>query len=827
MLKVVIKAPANHDWVDHAGNPINELVFSKESERQYVSGHYSIESYGQLDRNIDDFRKSPLQSLSDWEISLPSVFSSKDGSFKTIDLLYWLEAKNEEMEKNFDLTGSEVILYDGEDSIFQCVVNSTATSGLRSDIRFSERLGSPEIKASFFPTVIGEASVDRWQVQIIKNFHRFRLIISDRLVSVSQFYIYMEKSSKYIPVEFASSVNEVRSDSKYISNTWIELAPPVERVAQIDELMPNDLIVIKDNQKALETLMTKIRPSWNEKETLSTPDIISIGGEKYFNSFNPHEFAEAWSSYIWTDENTADSGYALGRTDPRGMVRAQPYESRVGVNMVTDTVNIKFKVEYPINDMVTGPCVSSSAFYSGVRTRGNLQSMRDISEEYSSRVLSEDEWEQVPTIKIISHDANFYLDLNFPIDLPSKAKVTGMKLWSRLRFNTSNLFFIRLYIEQNEVAYFSCPGTGENSWSYAWNLSMEKLENESIADLGKIRMKLEPFNYSDIWLQIAGLRLALDVEMPLEDVNALYASGTLFDPPPPGEVPSNSVAKSVQELLAATQIDSAFLPEVKAIEPLNEVQYGNVMRNESALLRDKLRSLAAESGTLIKFSPDANKIILKSVSRMHPHESKLIELKAFVLSNNMYSFKMESPYRNDIASGVVISWGKNVITGKYEHILEINGQGAYKDGVSYNLDSQWNSVLNQLQKGLGSVKNLNTEWIMNWEGAEIMAYDYLCWNCAPLRKAQAECITSEIPADVDIGEFVQFDLPGYPPKFALTSWIVTGMHNDLDKYITTIELLEVWDMPAVSENRYLLLENGKNILLEDSEKIKLEKISDG
>jgi len=812
MLRVVIKAPTGRTWLDHAGNRIYELEFSRNNEAQYVAGHYAIESFGKLDRNIEDFRKSPLQSLSDWDISLPSVFSSKDYQTKTIDLLYWIEAKNEAAGIDFDLTGSEAILYDGDNEIYKCVVSSTSTSNLRTDIRFSESMGSPEINTGFFPTVAGSATVGKWQVQIEQDHQRFKLIISNRDVIISGFYIYMENSKEYIPIEFASSAEMVSS----LAGRWIELAPPSDTIVKIPPITPGAGIYIPTppgDGDAKKAFMSKIRPTWLDNDTSPDPDLISIGGEMLFehDTFMRHEYAEAWSSFFWEEQ------YVLGRTNPNSGFSGD-YGKNLPVRVATDTVNIKFHVEYPIESMVTGPNPYRN---DGYETRGNIQTMRDISLEYNNRLLSESEWERVPTIKFNRwRPLPFELRLKFPIDLPSKAKVVGVRLSWRIRhFQTSK---ISLHLGDKSKLLLLDSNHG-SEWIETTDLSDDIL----ISDLEDIRWIFPLTTESEGICQIAGFRLALDLELPLEEVKALYVDGKYFNTQQPDEAESgNSVVRSVQMLLSAANIyDYDVIPEGQ----LNDAQYGNIMRNESFKLREKLRSLAAESGIMIKFSKSTSKkeIILKSVSRMHTHKQIEMDLSVLVLVNNIYNFKMESPDRNDIASSVVISWGKNILTGNYEHTFEANAQGLYTDGHTLVPSGKWGVVIEQLKKGLGTAKNLNTEWIMDWEGAEIMAYDYLCWNCAPLRKAQAECITSNIPPTVDIGEFLQFDLPGYPPKFHETLWVVTGMHDDLDKHVTTIELLEAWNMPTVPDNRYLLMENGNNILLEDSSKIKLEKISDG
>jgi len=723
-------------------------------------------------------------------------------------------------------------------------------------------MGSPEINASFFPTVVGEVELDRWQVQIIKDFNLISIVYSDRpMLHNPSFYIYMKESKEYIPVK----INLPSDNITWSGGMRVELKPPLELVAHISRLDPYDFISIDfSSWGSLQQIMAKLRPYWakpsvGDKEPSLNPDTVIVGGQQD----SDRESAEAWSSFFWPSSSSPDFGsYILGRTKPNQIVLPPPGSEAIPIGIATDVIGIKLHMESPIESMVTSQRDMDYNHNNGnfaavydedddvVQTRGNLQTMRDISAEYTDRPLSENEMKVVPTIRFRASvstigftSRKFHLDLNFSFDSSlSKAKVIGGKLSFRVIHANPVKFQFALPSSDHSIgAYESITSDGAR-WIDR-NLVLS-LVNATVSDFENLKLDFsspipinEHYNERNTTLSIAGIRLSLDLEMPLEDVDALYASGKFYDTNPQPQPTGNSIAQSVRDLIDAVKIDYT----VNVISQLNEAQYGTAIRNESALLRDKLRSLAAESGTLIKFSQTSNEVILQSISRMQPHTPIEIDLFSFVLTNNIYSFKMESPDKNDIASSVVISWGKDAVTGKYNHIFEVNATGVYSDGSFINPDPKWDPVLSQLQKNasnnLGTAKNLETEWIMDQNGAEIMAYDYLCWNCTPLRKAQAECIMPKIkeivkiidgqPHKVDIGEFVRFDLPGYPPKFHNTSWVVTGMYDDLDKHVTTIEVLEAWNMPAVPENRYLLMENGKNILLEDSEKIKLEKISNG
>jgi len=861
MLKVLIKAPPNSNWSDHARNKINELVFSKKNESQYKSGHYALESYGKLDRTIEDFRKSPLQSQSDWSISIPSVFSSKDGSFKTIDLLYFLEWVNEEANKNFDLTGCEAILYDDDNPLFKCVVTSTATTSLRSDIRFSESLGNPEIIAGDFSTAVGGASVDRWKVLIQKEQWGYRIVPSDTLLSDMKFSIYSEKRNEFVPVVGFYSDKKTESIPKRSGNEYLLWFKNeyITGCGKDNIKLENKSIYIKlesDEISPNSIDLSKFRQSFDSEE-FHPPNNLQLGDNNYFGQVQVPLIAEAWSSYPWSwlegaYPSTSDFYYSLGSINNFSLNFGN--SGLVNIYNINDEMYAKCTIEVPVADVATvvheNYLFDENHYHNWSKdatplTKGSPQALREFSQKGNSiDLIREDEWEKFPMIKFKGYYhlnnpslTNVILHLTFPdLDVPNESIVTGARISVRVRGER-----FELSRGKNGGVLLVKSTTSSPIDASVWHTKAipSKLLNPEISAWREIDVHVVPIEYTigvpaDSWIQIAGIRLSVDVLIPIDKVKALYVEGTPFNPSQPGEGgrSGETIKDSVKTLLNKAGVADF---EVKTPENFNDaVKYGTVL-SRNTTLRDKLRSLAAETWTLIKFSPSKGAIELQSVSRAQPViKPKFIDISAFVLSNNMYSFKMESPHRGDIASEVVISWGRNTITDKYEHTFKVNSSGAYKDGSPFDLNKgylkgKWDSVIRQLEKqnGLGTTKNIDTEWIINLEGAEIMAYNYLCWNCAPLRKAQAECITSMIPPEIDIGSFVSFALPGYPPKFAETTWVVTGIQNDLDAKTSSLELLEAWDIPAVPPNRFLLLENGKNILLENSEKIKLEGISNG
>jgi len=327
---------------------------------------------------------------------------------------------------------------------------------------------------------------------------------------------------------------------------------------------------------------------------------------------------------------------------------------------------------------------------------------------------------------------------------------------------------------------------------------------------------------------VGSFRLDISAQYQL-DLKNLYVSGKLRTQSSAGASETGLTVKPVVETLLAMGGIKGTVSEVGAPDGLC---YGRVINREAFALRDKLRSLAAESATLIRFNPKANEIFLSDVSLEKDIEPVFIPLSVFLLENNVYSFKMETSERSEILYAVDIHWGKDIETGKYMHTLSVAEAKITQDGYEtepYIEREKWSAVFGKMNqnssRGIGTSKSVDAEWITNWEAAEKFAYNLLRWNCAGLRKANARLIFPELEGlkkTVDIGTFVSFALPGYPEKFSKTTWVVTGRHDDLDSFVTILELLEASGLSATPPNRYLLLEDGANLLYEDGGKIKLE-----
>jgi hypothetical protein len=808
-------------WVDHSGHPIDRLVFSKQYSGQYTPGHYPLESFGSLYRTIDDFKQSPLQCLADWKIRIPSVYSSEAGAFQTVDLFYFLECANED----FNLIGCEAVLLEGGQPVFKGAVNSIASGTGGTTISIGESIGSPEIKKNDLPLVLGNASLQYWPVKITENeMGHDVIVISDRMLDKwNGFHMYLgeKHATKFAPANISGLSDEwkINFSPGHTSATIMSRSSVLALEHDIEIGAP---FAISSNNA-----MGSLRPAVSKE----TPDDCVVGEDGNL------EYLQAWSSRLGVT-----GFYSLGRDIPsrqrhhcageeiRRVERLKTLEVYAYITYVPESLVIN----EPHANPDEFPCTSGnpSAFLQTSKDPGRGE-VGPISEDTHPRFFF--------TGYKNTELATFVV--GFPeLDLPGSA--TFIEVSCHVRF---------CFEGQVALGTLSNPLMGWRSLTGLWvrieiggttknfepvsksdalggkTFFMHFSSTKSVSDLRKMKLSFYyPNSRINGNVTLGGVRLYFNAYMPLGECK-LYASGVIAGTAGSADSSSGeSIIPSVEGLLEAAQVKGY---SVRAIGELNNVEYGSIVSNEAVQFRDKLRELAAESATLVKFAPDKKEFLVKSVSRQFSHEVALIPLDAIVLENGMYSFNMESSHRNDILDGILLSWGKNQETGKYEHSLSVDLRGLFRDGERWDmrgsmLGDKWLPVIEQLKKNGGSnTKSMDCKWVMDWAGAELMAYNCLCWNCAPLRKAQVKCIIPVLrELAADIGDFIHLDLPGYPPKLTNTAWVITGRHDDLDKMASTLELLEAWNMPVISPYRFLLLENGGNILTEAEQNIKLESL---
>ncbi len=841
MHKIEILKPQSASWVDHLGNDIDRLVLSKKYEPNYIPGYYPIQSFGALDRSISDIPERPIQSLTDWTISINSMYSSKDGSFSTIDLVYFLEAKNEELGKEFNLVGCVVCLFDSEEIIFIGVVNAVESSNGIISINVSERIGSPSIAKNPIPLVLGNTSADSslyWPVEITKDdLGAEQIILSQTpLQRFDGLFIYDEKSNRYIECEFENF--KVSADNKRIDFIHDEVTLETN-----SEILPLGIFSF-DNLDA---------------SSLLRPDATQIEPTNYAagtDSFN-REIVQAWSNQA----AAGLSGPMLGRSSDHSARRNHP--TGTPLRRIGSASSMYFYItliDRPISVTETG-AVSDSRFmsYGGKtppsfpRQKGkpaisgtpanflnNFNNSTNSNRIYDYLSVRAGTYVTNPSSPLEYARFSF----NLPeIDLPSSAIVEECTINFLYELLNSSNIRLSFEIGDNSPYPYSLPTYSQDHiyksdfnedirviWS-DWSSGHPTFANSKVAHL-HILLDTYHNTYNNLvdypdppFAAFYSLQIRRKVKVLFNSVK-LFAKGLpasfAVTPAPAG----NYVIPAVNSLLTAA---SVLEYNVQADGELPSIEYSSLIRDESADFRDKLGALAQASATLMRFDSVSDSFLVKSISR---HDITVIPIprKAILEENNIYNFKMQTPKRTDVYSGLEISWGKNSATDKYENKTlvdenKISHNGIFSDPIDNTLE--WDGIFNQLEKssreGKANVKIIENEWIRNREGAEYMAYNYLYWTCVPLRKAEVNCIKPWLPPDIGLGSFVSLDLPGYPAKLASTAWIVTGITDDIDNYTANIALTEVWNVPVIPLERFLATENLEYIATEQDDKIQLER----
>jgi len=846
MLRVEIHAPSQASWVDHLGNKIDKLVFSKKYEPNYIKGHYPLESFGSVYRNIDNFCESPLQSRTDWEIRIPMMYSSPDGSFKTIDLLYWLEDVNERHKLEFDLLGCEVFLKDENGIIYSGVVESTQSGDGATSIRISDWLGNPKVSKSDFPVSIGVAAPAMWKPVITKHDGYFEIEVSktplqkypDFFIKIGEKYLniygfHSRGRSRYIQPQYFDSNRKVR----------ISIAEKVTPVYTLPEDMGPDDDILVPAATGFSFLVDRssdasVRYSLGDGGNLETIDAWAGG---YWLS--P---ANLLIEYPWSAGGNLSylDGYSLGRAE-RGSRRSHVKGEAI--------LKIEEISELDVQVVSFFRAESVIAFANGYRApfmKGSPAQLAANSERVI-RSAAEIDWTQCPEFlpvssylaeneRIEDHEhKNPEITSLYPrsnqlyiivtmvnadgVEIPDSAMIRSGDITVGLKSAVKHPLRYSLFgsnlpndISEGYLVKESPQNFPVSGWRN-FTLWFQLLSGEGKGDELK----------SVDTIQVGYIRARAIIQLPLDVKNLYVSCSTEPESMSCDPETGSQVNPVIEKLLSMGNVSGEVSGEN------DNLHYGAIIKSEAFALRDKLRSLAAESATLIRFSPQKRKIITSDVSLENESLPLRIPLSAFLLDNNIYSFKMESPEKNELLSGVDINWGKDFETGKYAHTLSVVPSRIEWDGaraLRVNISREkWNAVFKKIaqnsNRGVGTVKSVDSEWITSWEAAEKFAYNLLRWNSARLRKANARLIFSVLDSlekRVDIGDFVSFNLPGYPSKFSETTWVVIGRHDDLDGMVTTLELLETPGLAAPSPNGYLLLENGGNLLYEDGGKIKLE-----
>jgi len=857
MFRIEISAPPESNaWVDHLGKEITgkKLTFSKAYQASYApgSGHYPLESAGSLYRNIDNIRESPLQSRTDWEIRVPSIYSSADGEHSFVDLLYELEAVNEEHGKEFDLIGCAADLFADENPIYSGVVESIANGSGTASIRISDWLGNPKIGKKLPPARIGVARSPYWPVKVTRMNGYIKLETSDEpLRDCPTFHVKIGEA--YLPVRIAENVlRDIGYMNFYILDEGtLDIEKPYS--LPIDIYGDDELVLPSSEAIAFDLLLYAYVNKYRRDVLKDTPDYFVLGKLPDF------ETVEAWSSRF-TAEGIGNNieGYSLGRPS----MGERPFKhykgEKLSAGFNSRDARLIFDISLRPSTLVAygAASVEGPPFTAGNPSQFIAQSQKDLEE--GDAIVPCSPKNPCPIIRVFSAGAvygskllmmlinplsQFTITFACPADAPGNAKTRfrGVHLYLGLRYRGVS----------NELKYsasFTVAGIKTDLPPEMMDGKVRKFTvyNSGHLDLSSVlkitfNFQLNPcFYYSKFFLreifeqveniQVLYARLECEVEFPLGS-NKLYAAGKFAsqEPAAEGDDEAMTVKPAIRRLLGEAKKNACEVEPDAAGD--SSLLFGTVL-SEAFALRDKLRSLAAESSTLISFNPKKTEIKASSIALQNDSLPIRIKLDAFVLENNAYAFEMETPDRSELISELEINWGKDFEEKEYAHVFSVSANGIKEDGkpassllISGEKWSRvWSRIARNSKSGIGEKKIVDSEWITSSVAAESMAYNMLRWNAAPMRKAQARCIFPVLKnyGAVDIGAFVSFALPGYPDKFLNTSWVVTGRHDNLDTMVTTLELLEVCDLPAVPPNGYLLLEDGSNMLFENNGKIKLE-----
>jgi len=877
---VRIDRPAGVKWVNEIGMAdMRAIALGKKKPPGFDVGFYHLKSLGELDRCIGGFPDNPVQSLTDWTVTLDSACSLNAGMLSTIDLLYWLEWMNEEYGTGeFSLMGCEAALCrtDGSQTkeVFRCSVAAVSSGGGTTSITFSERIGSPSIAKSPLPVILGwNPGFFYWPVEAVEDSLGVKELWLGE-ASQGELFIYSEKLKEYLPVafnpkdaSFASGRTKIIFGGPGTSSDYRTLNP----VSPADSCIEVYRVAIAAMNQA------QGREPW---AVLEEPMNCIVGGG------DSRESAQAWTmqSYI-TPESETGANYMflpvrLRRAADWRMRKHQPKGANAWLAGKPAMMTLRLE-SYPESIVDAGAYSDSNVAISGdpnlflsERTPDVIDiTSDDVRAEFKGLGLEayfETHWKAyyqslgVTDSAVIAYAVSYSIaaykrqygsqtgqaafKFKFPdVDLPSGSIVTSLCLRVSCNFichkddviegylsrkgqvSEFRLHFGDIYdLSKESLSSWTMPGflvQGSQAWSpryFKAPFPFSEAQDFGIAIVARI--------VSGHWgsARLFGVKRECDIEIPYSGGLKLFTRGRKN--PSPGVVAgqTSGVLAAIASLLAAANVSGYGASE--GAGGVGQTQVATALANESADLREKLKTLAIASSTLIKSDPLGACLIASSMERKREDAEMInIPVECLLLQDNMYSFSMQTPMEDQICSGLEISYGKDMATGKYVHRLLVAEDHVEHDGqifytpLTADLRDAWEKIFSQLGKNIArgrvNLKAIESEWIVDRDGAERMAATYLSWHCAPLRRAQVKCVRNEhFPDRIDIGEFAMLDLPGYPAKMAGTAWMVTAITDDLDKSIATIALAEAWGIKAPRAARYILLESGGFIDTENGRK---------
>jgi hypothetical protein len=836
-------------WKDHRGRDIKTIVLNKHIPKSTYwakdfAVFYPIQSFGVISRVLGNIPESPIQELSDWTVSMPSIFS--DGNFSTMDLFFHLKSINEEDEnEEFDIVGCEAWLWDaaipdegiGKNRIFGCSVVGLSSANGTTTITFSESIGAPVIARKSLPLIFGNSSGEKifYPVKMTKDVFGVEEVILNETPfgSDGNLYTHIEELNKYVQVSF---VNGVTSDDK----TKITFVKDTSE-AVIKAVSPANL---GGPMLVLRAIAMELRKDF--------PPVNCIAGEN-LNEENVQ---------VWTDKiipkgahlTALSSAVQLGRDPDVNKQREHDTLFPLRLNDKPQDLIIQLE-DFPIG-ISLGQSTSKTTLVAtdtNPRAHGNPGLFLDTSQYHVGRQI-------YPTVSL---DADYIAAYNqgsipgpfltnsaFLLEFPeyklltSEAMVPYMEIGVNCAYggHIINLFFSVGKEEANyQQTQFSLV-TNNVQWietdfnNQKFNLKRVYLPTPQLFSdtrYGKLtlylgRANINSDNRAD-WFELRRVRVMRKVRFPYSDNVKLYAS-----PPSHKANGENENQKpmipALEDLLKEVNSDYT----ARAEGNLDNTAVNCVMTDESAEFRAKLKTLAIASSAFVKFGKASKEFIASPLNlKTSQTETKEIPLKCLILENNFYSFSTRTPMKDQIYSGLEFCYGKNTATGKYEHRILIDAAGVSCDGelsAPVAAGPEWEALNDRLGRnsanGINNLKSIENEWVRDREGAERAAYTYLSWCCAPLCTAQIKCVKQLLPGDVDIGAFISLgQLPReYPSKLREIVWLVTAIDDNLDSHVATVSLLETWNAKRPPAERYILTESGSRINAEENERhFKMEK----
>lgn len=850
---VEILAISSDSWIDHNGDPIDRIAFSKIPKGSSPEPIYDVvKTFGELDQRLGDLPTSPIQQLSTLSISLHSIWSSANGDVSTPNWYTYLQDVNAAAGKSFELHGRPLKVW-LSNSVVPGVLPNSSNARCRYDgtnlgyatpaedaspiaqeamlfwlgtvdeiqetaqsitLAVTEQqmhtdIGTPvtsliDGKSTMLPMPFGDCTLAPSPTVLVgADLLACRAAFSDSpCISFDSLAIWSDELGQYITVDAPSATanSDITAAQFVASNAAGTLEKARSATAPWDPTTA-EIASLYDPSASAQALYAI------ESETNADPEYVGLHtnlGPIHFSGLDVRNHATPQPSV---------SSRGWGETPKKAAIQGASYYSADtgGQKTVRATVRV-----YPTEICEVGAAVASvpadremlgasgDPWLFIKNSKAGAPSTADGSLAYLKTQITHE-----ITTMTLPH-------ARWIIKFPSLG-LDGAQLVS--------VFVRSSYKASATRCSYTDPADGVQKFCLTFTIG-EKVQQIYMGssyfahsnDYNPAEMDGIPrahggygFNPAYDGVELADCQqLTYDLLMPCgapESENDKYPYFILY-----GvyleitvDIPI-SKAKFFfrgkgRSLATAPAILSNLLPvsapgyEVDTTASRADIALTGTLSGASIPLRDSLREIAMASGNAVLFSPTTQKFVVRSLSAADLATSIAFTPDTICSESNMPALAFATPQRRYVHTSLTLRYGWHAGKNDYQYNLVANASGLTINGAPIAAPSSaWAQCLAQL--GINSQTNTNaltieTKWVHTDAAARSLALHILQWASYPRKRAQ---LRSFLPSllGLSLASCATISSIGLSSRLSAIPWLISAITTDLDNLTAQVELQEVW-----------------------------------